>query len=96
MRCAFTGYRQARTALAATDKPNPELTFPLGHSPYTPQEAEMGCGCAGSKYVPPERAAARAGRREAQVVTDPNHPGNFWNGPQPRQEPVPAPAPKEQ
>lgn len=56
----------------------------------------MGCGCAGSKYVPPERAAARAGRREAQVVTDPNHPGNFWNGPQPRQEPVPAPAPKEQ
>lgn len=57
----------------------------------------MGCGCGGSKYVPPERAAARArgGQDSTTVVTDPNHPGNFWNGPQPRKEPV-APAPKEQ
>lgn len=46
----------------------------------------MGCGCGGSKYVPPERPAAQ---QESVVVTDPNDPANFWNGPQPREEPVP-------
>lgn len=47
----------------------------------------MGCGCGGSKYVAPERPATR----QQEIVTDPNDPANFWNGPAPREEPVPVP-----
>jgi hypothetical protein len=47
----------------------------------------MGCGCGGSKWVPPTEAKAPRQR----IVTDPNDPGNFWTGPE--QPPAPAPEP---
>jgi len=46
----------------------------------------MGCGCGGSKYVPPTNVqeGQQAGQRVMRV-TDANDPGNFWTGPQPPQ-----------
>lgn len=42
----------------------------------------MGCGCGGSKWVPPAEQKSPRHR----VITDPNDPGNFWRGPEPKAE----------
>jgi len=42
----------------------------------------MGCGCGGSKYVPPSNVQqGQQGGQRVMRVTDANDPGNYWTGP---------------
>jgi hypothetical protein len=51
----------------------------------------MGCGCGGSKWVPPTDERVKP----ARIVTDPNDPGNFWTGPPKAPAPEQPQAPAE-